>query len=240
MYIKRTIESTILDISSQFPVLLISGPRQVGKTTVLKQLSEPNRTYVSLDIPSNLKLAKEEPELFFERFKPPLLIDEIQYAPELLPVIKVYVNERKINGEFWLTGSHQFHLMQNMSESLAGRVGIINLLGLSLEEHEKRPSTLPFLPSKEWLAERETLSALSLTEVYANIWRGGFPALSSLSINRDIFYGSYVQTYLQRDIKQLSNIGNTTTFLKFLQAVAARTGQLLNHADLSRSYVLSY
>ena len=144
MYIKRAIEPVLRSISDTFPVLLVTGPRQVGKTTLLQHIAEPERQYVTLDDPMLRQLAKNEPELFLERFEAPVIIDEIQYAPELLPYIKIRVDTQKKNGAYWLTGSQMFHLMQNVSESLAGRVGIINLLGFSQAELGGRHSA-PFL-----------------------------------------------------------------------------------------------
>ncbi len=242
MYIERTLEYYLKQIDKQFPILLVTGPRQVGKTTLLRHLSKERRTYLTLDDPNLMQLANEEPALFLQRFTPPLLIDEIQYAPGLLPYIKMRVDEHHRSGEFWLTGSQQFQLMKGVSESLAGRVGIVNLLGLSLKERQGHPAIAqPFLPLEQQLKERAACSpALSLQEVYRLIWIGSFPMMcSSLSIDRDLFYSSYVQTYLQRDIRDFANIGDARVFLRFLRAVAARTGQLLNMSDMARDSGIS-
>ena len=134
MYIKRAIEDSVIKVSKTFPILLITGPRQVGKTTLLQRLAEPGRKYVTLDDPDVRLLAKNDPALFMQRYTPPVIIDEIQYAPEILPYIKMSVDQSKHKGDFWLIGSQMFHMMKNVSESLAGRVGIINLLGLSSNE----------------------------------------------------------------------------------------------------------
>lgn len=217
--------------------MLLSGARQVGKTTVLRHLSQDTRIYVTLDDPLALSLAKTEPALFLQRFPPPVLIDEIQYAPELLPHIKMAVDERREPGLFWLTGSQQFHLMQNVSESLAGRVAIVNLLGLSQRELlGLGASDSPFLPTASVIDQRgKTGTPLSLNALYKRIWRGAFPAIATNdAVDRDLFYGSYVQTYLQRDVRDLARIGDELAFLRFLRAAAARTGQLLNLADLAR------
>ena len=131
MYIKRAAEETVSKVSKMFPVLLVTGPRQVGKTTLLQKLMGPERKYVTLDDPDVRYLAKKDPALFMQRYTPPVLIDEIQYATELLPYIKMSVDSSKRKGDFWITGSQVFRLMKNVSESLAGRVGIVNLLGLS-------------------------------------------------------------------------------------------------------------
>ncbi len=134
MYIHRAIEDVVLKIAKTFPVLLVTGPRQVGKTTMLRHLAEKDRTYVTLDDPGIWDLAKRDPALFFQRFPPPILIDEIQYAPELLPYIKMLADSSNEHGAFWITGSQVFHLMKNVSESLAGRVGIVIMLGISAKK----------------------------------------------------------------------------------------------------------
>ncbi len=241
MYIQRTLELFLQQVSQQFPVLLVTGPRQVGKTTILKHLSKDVRKYVTLDDPHLAQLANEDPALFLQRFTPPILIDEIQYAPTLFPYIKMRVDEKHEPGAFWLAGSQQFELMQKVSESLAGRIGIVNLLGLSLKEEQKHPKIAePFLPNEKQLKHRAEYSQpLSLQEIYRIIWRGSFPTLYTSQIDRDLFYSSYVQTYLQRDIRDLANIADSHGFLKFLRAAAARTGQLLNMTDMARDSGIS-
>lgn len=240
MYIPRTLELYLKQVDKQFPVLMVTGPRQVGKTTILRKLSEGRRTYITLDDPGLASLAKEDPALFLQRFPPPLLIDEIQYAPQLLPYIKMHVDENKKAGDFWLTGSQKFQLMKGVSESLAGRVGIVNLLGLSLKEKQHHPEMPPFLPTDSQLKMRGEYSpVIKLKELYQIIWQGSFPALTASEIDRDLFYNSYIQTYLQRDIRDLANISDAHVFLKFLRAAAVRTGQLLNLADIARDCGIS-
>lgn len=237
MYHPRTIEKSINDIIGHFPVLMITGARQVGKTTMLKHLAGDARRYVTLDDPLVLSLAREDPSLFMQRFSGPLLIDEIQYAPQLLPYIKMAVDQDRKPGLFWLTGSQQFHLMKNISESLAGRVGILSLLGLSRWELSGQGQGRPaFLPDTKMFSKSHlNESPLTLQELYRLIWRGSFPAVAlDGDMNRDQFFSSYVQTYLQRDVRDLAQVGDEMAFLRFLRASAARTGQLLNIADLSR------
>ncbi len=241
-YIHRTLEPIIQQVSKQMPALLVVGPRQVGKSTLLQHLSKSTRSYVTLDDPLLVHLAKTDPALFCERFEPPVLIDEIQYAPELLPHIKMRIDRDKQPGQYWLTGSQQFHLMKGVSESLAGRVAVTNLLGLSLAEQQAKPRVdLPFLPLQEQLQKKQAdRMKMGLIKTYEHIWRGSFPAmLSNPKLDRDLFYRSYVQTYLQRDVRDLAKVGDEMTFLKFLRAVAARTGQLLNFSDLARDVDVS-
>ncbi len=237
MYIQRTLEHHISQASGQFPVVMVVGARQVGKTTILQRLSSSDRTYVSLDDPLLLDLARSDPALFMQRFPGQVLIDEIQYAPGLLPYIKMEVDRDHQAGRFWLTGSQQFHLMNEVTESLAGRVGIIQMLGLSLREQSGRISSdKPFLPTPEDLKDRSADSTdLALKELFDIIWHGSFPGMVlNRGMNRDLFFSSYVQTYLQRDIRDLARVGDEMAFLRFVRACAARTAQLLNVAELAR------
>lgn len=241
MYLQRTLEFYLKQVDKLFPVLLVIGPRQVGKTTLLQHLSREIRSYITLDDPMLAELAREDPALFLQRFEPPVLIDEIQYAPGLLPYIKMHVDRHREPGDFWLTGSQQFQLMKGVSETLAGRIGIVNLLGLSLKEMQQHAQIAePFLPTEEQLASRAKVSTMgSLLDLYKIIWRGSFPMMFDQAMDRDLFYSSYVQTYLQRDVRDLANIGDAHVFLKFLRAAAARTGQLLNMSDMARDCGIS-
>jgi hypothetical protein len=214
---------------------MITGARQVGKTTLLRHLSGQERTYVTLDNPLVLDLARQDPALFMQRFPAPVLIDEIQYAPNLLPYIKMAVDNDRKPGQFWLTGSQQFQVMKNVSESLAGRVGIMQLLGLSRQEClGQGKNQNPFLLSEE-LLQSHKVSNITLQELYTIIWRGSFPKLALDSrVDWNVFLSSYVQTYLQRDVRDLAQVGDEMAFLRFLRAAAARTGQLLNMTDMAR------
>lgn len=234
-YKTRTLEQFFERATEQFPVMLVTGPRQVGKTTFLRHLADASRTYVTLDDPMVCALAKEDPALFLQRFRPPVLIDEIQYAPQLLPHIKMAVDRDRTAGQFWLTGSQQFHLMKGVSESLAGRVGVINLLGFSQRELRDDAAAAPFVPLPEVISQRDNSPTVLLPELFQNIWLGSFPALhQAIPAERDLFYSSYVQTYLQRDVRDLANVGDEASFLRFLRACAARTGQMLRMQDLCR------
>ena len=238
MYIRRTLSSYVTGASALFPAVLVTGARQVGKTTLLRELATEegiNRQYVTLDDPLILALAKEDPALFMQRFTAPVLIDEIQYSPELLSHIKMAIDQKHAPGMFWLTGSQQFHLMRGISESLAGRIAIVRLSGLSLREKEGNVNTSPFMP-KTASCSSDT-PPLTLQELFRDIWVGSYPALAGKEIGsslHQLFYGSYVQTYLQRDVRDLAQVGDELVFLRFIRAAAARTGQLLNLSDLAR------
>ncbi len=236
MYYKRTISPVIQNASETFPVVLITGPRQVGKTTVFEHNLD-GRTSVSLDNPLIRDLARTDPALFFKTYTPPLLIDEVQYAPELFPFIKIIADQEKRNGLFWLTGSQIFSLMKNVTESLAGRAAILSLQGLSQTEITGRADTAPFLPSFEL---RKDVPAATLSDIYTRIWKGSFPRLiADEKVNWNLFYSSYVGSYLERDVRQIVNIGQEHAFLKFLRVAAGRTGQLLNYTDMARDVDVS-
>ncbi|MCL2366927.1 MAG: ATP-binding protein [Oscillospiraceae bacterium] len=236
MYIKRAVEDSVLKISRTFPVLLVTGPRQVGKTTLLKHLSEASRNYVTLDDPDVRRMAKTDPALFMQRFTPPILIDEIQYAPEILPYIKMSVDNSGKMGDFWLTGSQAFHMMKNVSESLAGRIGIVNLLGLSANEIDGIASE-PFTTSPERLMRRlKQTRRIGLNELYERIFRGAFPVLYRASNPPDLaeFYRAYINTYLQRDIRDLSQVADESTFYNFMIIAAARTAKPVIYEEMAK------
>ena len=219
MYITRTLEKSIRKVTNFFPVLLVTGPRQVGKTTVLQACADNSRNYVSLDTLEYRKLAQEDPALFLQRFRPPLLIDEIQYAPQLFPYIKAAVDEEKKPGMYWLTGSQQLHLMKNVSESLAGRVGILRLAGLSLAEMDGYPERPPFLPVPESIEARIPIaSRTELIPLFHRIWKGSYPTMRDADDAMwQLFYDGYVQTYIERDIRSLGAVSNELDFMTFMK-----------------------
>jgi predicted AAA+ superfamily ATPase len=232
----RTMGPFIESVSRAFPVLMLTGMRQVGKSTLLEMLRTRERKYVSLDDLRDRELARNDPALFIQRYEPPVVIDEIQYAPELFPYIKIYADTHAENGLFWLTGPQQFQLMKGIRESLAGRVAILDLLGFSCREMEGRAfSGGPFLPSMDLIKNVEERQSPQLLELYRRIWLGSFPRLIVHGgENREIFYKSYLQTYIERDIRNDLGVGSETEFYNFIRAVAVRSGNLLNYAALAR------
>lgn len=235
MYIKRAIEETVLRLSGMFPVLLVTGPRQVGKTTLLQKLMGPERKYVTLDAPDVRYLAKRDPALFMQRYTPPVLIDEIQYATELLSYIKMGADRSGNKGDYWITGSQVFRLMKNVSESLAGRVGIVNLPGLSDAEIYGYGSA-PYTTEPERLMKRlGAVKELGLNEIYARIFKGSMPALYAGDADWETYYRSYVDTYLQRDIRDLSQVVDEMQFYNFMTAAAAHTSKPAVYEELANA-----
>ncbi|MBL0318453.1 MAG: ATP-binding protein [Alphaproteobacteria bacterium] len=239
--IKRTLAKPITEVSDSFKVLLLTGPRQVGKTTLLQNIDKKLRSYVTLDDLTQRTAAQEDPAGFIERLQLPVLIDEVQYAPNLFPYIKMAVDKARKMGQFWLTGSQQFDMMKNITESLAGRVGILHLQGITLAEEQNRSNDAPFLPELKLLkARQKSAKILTVRQVFQKIWRGSYPDMvTRKGKNWERFYDSYVSTYIQRDVQDYLGIKSKTTFLKFMQIAAARTGQLVNYADISKDVGVS-
>ncbi len=239
MYIHRALQPVVKEVSQSYPVLLVTGPRQVGKTTLLTHMAEPPRRYISLDDPIVRRVAKEEPALFLQRYAPPVIIDEIQYAPELLPYIKLHVDQQKRMGDFWLTGSQMFHTMQGVSESLAGRVGIIAMQGLSVAELKGLPNAPYVMDTTRLLNRLQIAEKMTLTEIYQLIYQGVMPALHEREQSVERFYASYVDTYIQRDIRELTQVADTLKFQRFLTACAARTSHMVNYSELAKDVGIS-
>ncbi len=234
MYYERTMEPTLQKINATFPVLILTGPRQVGKTTLLAKMAGENRTIVSLDNPTIRSLARNEPELFLQRYAPPVLIDEVQYAPELFDYIKEYVDREKRNGDFWLTGSQTFHMMQRVSESLAGRAGVVRMLGFGNNEI-RGVHFPPFTLDVPMLSERmKQAEPMNITEIFQRIFMGSMPRLyGDDAPDRTQYYESYLETYISRDIRDLAQVADETAFFNFLRVVAARTATNVNYETLA-------
>ncbi len=240
-YIKRNLEDVVMQTTKEYPIVLITGPRQVGKTTMLQKLMEgTKRSYVTLDDLNERSLAKTDPELFLQLHKPPVLIDEVQYAPELFPYIKICVDRTHAQGEFWLTGSQVFGLMRGVQESLAGRVAVLSLTSLSQSEIYGGRAA-PFQVDMEALIERKTgREKADVSAIFTRIYEGSMPALASGAIsNHSIFYNSYLNTYIERDVRELSDAIDSLKFLRFMTAAAARSGQIINVADIARDAEIS-
>ncbi|MDR3586460.1 MAG: ATP-binding protein [Desulfosporosinus sp.] len=235
MYIRRALEDTVRKASATFPVMLVTGPRQVGKSTMLERLAEPNRKIVTLDDPDIRYLAKSDPALFLQRYTPPVLIDEIQYAAaELFPYIKMAVDKSKRNGDFWITGSQAFVMLQNVSESLAGRVGIINLLGLSTSEINAVPSEVFTTDSERLMKRIEKAKKYDLNGLYSRIFKGSMPKLyADDNMDLEMYYRSYIDSYLKRDIKDLTQVADEMAFYNFMTVVAARTARPVVYDEIA-------
>lgn len=234
MFIERHIQKVIQNADATFPVLLLTGARQIGKTTLLKKIASADRQYVTLDHPVMRELAIMDPELFLQRYTPPMIIDEMQYAPQLLPYIKMYVDTHKKKGDFWLTGSQMFHLMNHVSESLAGRVAIIPMQGVTNAELLAWPAEAYDCECQSLDEKMKAAKKMDVLDIFKRILKGSMPAMYETDQDNGLFYSSYVNTYLQRDIRALTQVADELAFMRFMTACAARTSQLLNEADIAK------
>lgn len=236
MYQKRLIEQLVIKSSKTFPVVMLTGSRQAGKTTVLRKL-EPARQFVTLDDVGIRKLAADDPKGFIDRFPPPIFIDEFQYAPDLLPYIKIAVDEKRTNlidanGDYWLSGSQNFKMMEHVSESLAGRVAVLQLLGFSRSEVDGGKNTFTHDPSFDRTGLKFE-SKKGVNEIFKYILRGDKPELwVNHKLDSRIYYSSYIQTYLERDVRSQIGVRDLGLFEKFMRLLAVRSGNLLNMAGL--------
>lgn len=241
-YLKRELERKFLMMNTHFKVILVTGARQVGKTTMLRHLAEgTDRTYVSLDNRMARQLAKSDPVLFFQTYRPPMLIDEIQKAPELFEQIKIMCDESDEKGQFWITGSQQYNMMMHVRETLAGRIGILHLYGLSQREKQGVLIEDELDLSLQGLLKRQKLFRKNnIVDTYEHIWTGGMPDI--LDVNqeiRDEYFNSYVETYLMRDATEAGGVSDTIRFSKFLNACAALVSQQVNYATLAQASDIS-
>ena len=240
-YIKRDIENKILALSKEYSCILITGPRQVGKTTVLKELMDSDREYVTLDDLEERGLAKRDPAMFLQMHSTPIMIDEVQYAPELFSYIKIQIDNGADPGTYWLTGTQAFKLMELAQESLAGRVAILHMSSLSQHEIYGSGECKPFTLDLAALKARETTNApADITQIYERIWKGSMPGLvSGKFTDRDVFYASYLQTYIDRDVKEQVQLADPLLFRDFVRAAACRAGQMLNVHDIAQDVGVS-
>ena len=240
MYIKRHAEKTIDNLSKMFGAIMVTGPRQVGKTTMLK-MKTSKIDYITLDDPILRLSAEENSRTFFKDNPPPIFIDEVQYAPNLFPQIKIIVDEEGKKGLFYMSGSQQFRMMKNVSESLAGRLGIINLLGLSMREKYGIRYEEPFIPTNKYFEERKRdIKNISYDDIWESIHRGSMPELYCNSeFDWQLFYGSYVRTYIERDVRELTQVADENKFLQFMTVTAASIGQLVNLSSIARDIGVS-
>ena len=236
-YIARHMEQKVLELSRFFPALLITGPRQAGKTTMLKALAGREgigRGCVSLDDLNERDMARNDPKLFLQLHRPPVLIDEVQYAPELFTYIKIHVDEQQLPGGFWLTGSQIYRLMRGVQESLAGRVALLHLSPLSQREIAGIPPRPFSVDFEALLQDSRVIPPVSAPQLYERIWKGCMPALASgAQPEREIFYASYLSTYIERDVRELSGGIDALKFNRFVTSAAARCAQLVNFSALA-------
>ncbi len=244
MYIKRHMEQQILNSSLFYPVVMVCGQRQVGKSTMLNHIKEPERRYVTFDDINARRLAENDPALFFETYGCPLLIDEFQRVPSILLEMKRIIDQKALNGEdnsgmFWITGSQKFKMMKDVSESLAGRIAVFDMAGLSTAEIEEREPDI-FEPDIDALRRRAAGSKpKDIHQIYERIFQGSMPKMVTTQIERDRFYMDYVNTYLERDIQDLAQVGKLTEFYDFLVYMAARTAQELKYDEISGAIGIS-
>lgn len=235
-YIARSLETVIGEAAKEYPIVLVTGPRQVGKTTMLQKMMEgTDRGYVSLDDLNERNLAKSDPQLFLELHKPPVLIDEVQYAPEIFTYIKIHVDSQHEAGAFWLTGSQELKLMKGVQESLAGRVAVLSMTTLSQAEISGVQASPLCVALAELQTRAKDRKKMDAGEVFERIFRGSMPGVVSGQItNSKIFYSSYLSTYIERDVKELSDAIDSLKFFRFITAVAARCSQMLNISDIAQ------
>lgn len=240
-YIKRDLEDRILAASKEYACVLITGARQVGKSTVLQELMGKDREEVSLDDMDERRLASKDPALFLQMHQTPILIDEVQYAPELFSYIKMAIDKGAAPGTFWLTGSQPFKLMELAQESLAGRIAIIHMPPLSQHEIFGTSTCEPFTIDMDSLKRRAKANKpADLNELYRRIWTGSLPGhVSGKFTDRDLFYSSYIQTYIERDVKYIAEIEDTVLFSDFIRSAACRAGQMLNVTDIAQDVGIS-
>lgn len=242
-FIKRHAEKTIERLSSSYPAVLITGARQTGKTTLLKKITDSqNIQYLTFDDPIEEQSAKNDPKSFLEFHPYPFMFDEIQYIPDLFRYLKIQIDQNRQNGMYFLTGSQQFKLMETASESLSGRIGIVQLYPLSAREIREDENSESFIPTKDFILAR--ISSLkqrdsNIKKTWLSIYTGGYPEVVKGNVLPKDFYANYLKTYIERDIKKLTQVADEMQFLQFISVIASRTGQLVNYSDISKDCGIS-
>ena len=235
----RHAEKTIIRIASEYPSVLVTGARQTGKTTLLKKITEQKSVpYLSFDDPAEELSAKNDAKTFTEFHQAPFMFDEIQYVPELFRYLKIEIDRNRNTGMYFLTGSQQFHLMEAATESLSGRIGIVQLYPFSQRELRGDDFSEPFIPTREYLLERNSTfinakTEFSIQKTWKSIHRGFFPEVALEKITPNDFYANYLKTYIERDIRKLTQVADELQFMQFISVVASRTSQLVNYSDLA-------
>lgn len=242
-FIKRHAEKTIERLSSSYPAVLITGARQTGKTTLLKKITDSqNIQYLTFDDPIEEQSAKNDPKSFLEFHPYPFMFDEIQYIPDLFRYLKIQIDQNRQNGMYFLTGSQQFKLMETASESLSGRIGIVQLYPLSAREIREDENSESFIPTKDFILARNSLLKQrdsNIKKTWLSIYTGGYPEVVKGNVLPKDFYANYLKTYIERDIKKLTQVADEMQFLQFISVAAARTGQLVNYSDISKDCGIS-
>lgn len=242
-FIKRHAEKTIERLSSSYPAVLITGARQTGKTTLLKKITDSqNIQYLTFDDPIEEQSAKNDPKSFLEFHPYPFMFDEIQYIPDLFRYLKIQIDQNRQNGMYFLTGSQQFKLMETASESLSGRIGIVQLYPLSAREIREDENSESFIPTKDFiLARNSSLKQRdsNIKKTWLSIYTGGYPEVVKGNVLPKDFYANYLKTYIERDIKKLTQVADEMQFFQFISVAAARTGQLVNYSDISKDCGIS-
>ena len=242
-FIKRHAEKTIERLSSSYPAVLITGARQTGKTTLLKKITDSqNIQYLTFDDPIEEQSAKNDPKSFLDFHPYPFMFDEIQYIPDLFRYLKIQIDQNRQNGMYFLTGSQQFKLMETASESLSGRIGIVQLYPLSAREIREDENSESFIPTKDFILARNSLLKQrdsNVKKTWLSIYTGGYPEVVKGNVLPKDFYANYLKTYIERDIKKITQVADEMQFLQFISVAAARTGQLVNYSDISKDCGIS-
>lgn len=242
-FFSRHAENTIKRLADSYPAVLVTGARQTGKTTLLKKMTDSASVpYITFDDPMEESSAKTDPKTFIELHGEPCMFDEVQYVPDLFRYLKIEIDKNRHNGMYFLTGSQQFALMEKATESLSGRVGIVQLYPLSAREIRNDTFSKNFLPSKEYILERNralSKNSFSVQDTWSRIFLGGYPEVIKGVVSPKDFYASYIKTYIERDIRKLTQVADETQFIQFITVAASRTSQLVNYGDMARECGIS-